>query len=67
MVATSRFVSCDEMSFDMTEDEYALFIERFESRGYSNHADLNSDGSPVDVFENILSGMRILEELGVGD
>jgi len=65
-VMMTRHVSCDE-ELEMTEDEYTLFLERFEKRGYSNHADMGSDGVPVDVFDNIIAGMRLIEKLDVGD
>jgi len=60
-------VAYDEISTEMTEEEYQAFLDRWESRGYINHADEDADGNPIDVNDYILTGMEILLGLTTGD
>ena len=62
-----NLVAFEEISDEMTEAEYAGFLERLESKGYFNDVKKDADGSPIDGGVYILEGMRLLNEAVAGE
>ena len=67
MSATTKFVSFDEISNEMTDREYSLFSNRLERKGYKNDADRGCDGNPIDVDDIIIAGIDILNSFEAGE
>jgi len=61
----STLVTLDELSTEITPEEYSAFLEREKERSFIPEATLR-DGVPVDVDEYILKGAEILTEVMAG-